>query len=521
MAADQERFTTQGKQIVPQKKQFSGPGSVFDLPYGPSPAAKPATKSPFSRSAPASADPDPVHSVSQVNALITQALADRFSGPLRVAGEISNFSVSQRGHAYFTLKDASAQLACVIWRDALARLGTAIRDGMAVVVRGSVRFYEPHGRIQLYVDEIFPQGAGALELAYRQLCEKLKGEGLFEQGRKRPIPRLPLRVAVITSPTGDALHDVLTTAHRRFPGLQVMVYPVAVQGPSAAGQIANAISQINRHSLAIGGVDLILLVRGGGSLEDLWAFNEEIVARAIVAGHIPIATGIGHEPDTTIADLVADLRGPTPTGVTELTVPDVRELLREIQTREDQLSGYVAARISDHKNALRAMAMGLTIQAGQLLQMRRRRLEFAARRVAAIEPRHAIAQNWRRLETAQHRLADHALAARTHAVGRLATLRQTLVGIGPQALISGGSLQLSHLEKSLAAGTANRLHLTAGQLEALRQRLLAISPQAVLERGFSITTDADGTIVRRAEQVHSGQPLLSRVAEGTICSTVK
>ena len=475
----------------------------------------------MARSAPASADPDPVHSVSQVNAFITQALADRFSEPLRVAGEISNFSVSQRGHAYFTLKDATAQLPCVIWRDALARVGTAIRDGMAVVVRGSVRFYEPHGRIQLYVDEISPQGAGALEFAYRQLCEKLKGEGLFDQQRKRPLPRLPLRVVVITSPTGDALHDVLTTAHRRFPGLQIMVYPVAVQGPSAASQIANAISQINRHSPAIGGVDLILLVRGGGSLEDLWAFNEEIVARAIVAGHIPIATGIGHEPDTTIADLVADLRGPTPTGVTELTVPDVRALLREVHTRQDHLNGYVAARLSDHKNALRAMAMGLTVQVGQLLQMRSRRLEFAARRVAANEPRHAIAQNWRRLETAQHHLADHALAGRTQAAGRLVALRQTLIGMGPQSLISRGNLQLTHLEKSLISVAANRLNMAAGQIESLRQRLSAISPQAVLERGFSITTDADGTIVRRAEQVHSGQTLHSRVAEGTILSTVK
>ncbi len=504
-----------------QKKESSGAGSLFDILNRPAPASKPAASNPISRSAPPSADPDPVHSVSQVNALITQALADRFSGPLRVAGEISNFSVSQRGHAYFTLKDASAQLPCVIWRDALVRLGTTIRDGLAVVVRGSVRFYEPQGRVQLYVDAISPQGAGALELAYRQLCEKLKKEGLFEQRRKRQLPRLPLRMVVVTSPTGDAWHDVLTTARRRFPGLQVMIYPVAVQGASAANQIANAISQINRHSLAIGGVDVILLVRGGGSLEDLWAFNEEIVARAIVAGHIPIATGIGHEPDITIADLVADLRGPTPTGVTELTVPDVRELRRKIQTRRDHLADYVAARISDHKNTLRAMAMNLGVQARQLLQVRNRRLEVAARRVAAIEPRHAIAQNWRRLETAQRRLADQALASRSHAAGHLSTLYQTLVGIGPQTLVSGGNVQLFHLEKSLVAGAANRLQLATGQVEGLRQRLLAISPQAVLERGFSITTDADGTIVRRAAQVHSGQALLSRVAEGTILSTVK
>ena len=504
---------------MPTKKKFSGAGSLFDFTSVPAPASQPDARK--VRPAGAAAEPERVHSVSQVNALITQALADHFSGPLRVAGEISNFSVSQRGHAYFTLKDSSAQLPCVIWREALARLGTTIADGMAVVVRGSVRFYEPHGRVQLYVDDVTPQGAGALELAYRQLCEKLKKEGLFEQGRKRQLPRLPLRVVVVTSPTGDALHDVLTTARRRFPGLQIMIYPVAVQGASAAHQIANAIRQINRHSQAIGGVDLILLVRGGGSLEDLWAFNEEIVARAMVAGHIPIATGIGHEPDITIADLVADLRGPTPTGVTELTVPDVRALQREIQTRQDQLADYVAARISDHKNTLQARAMNLAIQARQLLQLRSRRLELAARRVAAIEPRHAIAQNWRRLETAQRRLTDQAQALRAQGVSQLAALHQTLLGMGPQTLVSAGNLQLSHLEKTLVAGTANRLQLAAGRLEALGQRLLAISPQAVLERGFSITTDADGAIVRSTAQVHSGQTLHSRVAQGTILSTVQ
>lgn len=519
VAADHPGYNRQGNKTVREKRASSEPLGLFDLAGGP--ASKPAASPSVLRPTPTPAKSDPVHSVSEVNALITRALADQFSGPLRVAGEISNFSISQRGHAYFTLKDASAQLPCVIWRDALARLGAAIRDGMAVVVHGSVRFYEPHGRVQLYVDEISPQGTGALELAYRQLCEKLKMEGLFDRSRKRPLPRLPLRVVVVTSPTGDALHDVLTTAHRRFPGLHVMVYPVAVQGPAAAGQIATAINLINLHESALGGVDLILLVRGGGSLEDLWAFNEEIVARAIVAGHIPIATGIGHEPDTTIADLVADLRGPTPTGVTELTVPDVRMLLREIQTRQNNLSGYVASRILDHKNSLRAMTMDMIGQTRQLLQIRNRRLEIAARRVAAIEPRHAIAQSWRRLETAQRRLEDCALAARDQASKRLATLHQRLAGIAPASRLSSGRLQLSHLEKSLATAAVNRLQSALAEFETLRQRLLAISPQAVLERGYSITTDADGSIVRRAQQVHSGQTILSRVAEGTITSTVK
>ncbi len=273
----------------------------------------------------------PVRTVKQVNAMIQGALAANLPAYFLVQGEISNFRVYERGHAFFTLKEPGAELPCVCWKDALARLKFKPGDGMAVVARGAVKLYEPQGKIQLYVEALYPQGMGELEVAFRQLCAKLKAEGLFEAGRKRVLPRLPQRVAILTSRTGDVLHDVLTTARRRYPGLHVMLMPVPVQGAGAAGRIAEAIELVNAYSAGRegrgeGAIDLMLLVRGGGSLEDLWAFNEEEVARAIVASRIPIATGIGHEPDTTVADLVGDLRGPTPTGVTELTIPDVGAL---------------------------------------------------------------------------------------------------------------------------------------------------------------------------------------------------
>ncbi len=207
-------------------------------------------------------------------------------------GEISNFRTYDRGHAFFTLKDKVSELPCVLWKDALARLKFRPKDGLAVVARGAVRLYEPQGKLQLYVETLFPQGAGALELAFRQLCEKLRDEGLFAQERKRPIPRLPEHVAIITSRTGDVLHDVLTTAWRRFPGLRVSLFPVRVQGAQAVADIIHAIELLGGYSGSK--IDLILLVRGGGSLEDLAAFNDEALARAICARSCQIATGIGH-----------------------------------------------------------------------------------------------------------------------------------------------------------------------------------------------------------------------------------
>jgi len=466
---------------------------AFDAPTPPAPARA-------GLRLPGGTETKPL-TVGQVNALIQQVLSGTLPPVFYIAGELSNFRTYDRGHAFFTLKEPGAELPAVMWRDNLARLKFRPKDGMAVIARGLIKMYEPQGKVQLYADLLLPQGAGALELAFRQLCEKLKAEGLFEPERKRPIPRLPQRVVIITSRTGDVLHDVLTTAYRRWPGLHTMLMPVRVQGEEAAPEIAAAIKTINKHAhtLADGkGVDLILLVRGGGSLEDLWAFNEEIVARAIVESKIPIATGIGHEPDTTIADLVGDLRGPTPTGVTELTVPDAKSLLREIDSTAAVLTRDISRQVRDADNQLARLLVTLTQTTRESVRRRARQLDTRQQQVQRIEPRHAIAQGWRRIDDTGRNLKDAAQRRLQRSRDRLAKLEQRLDRAGP-------ALQLPRLREKLFA---------------LEAHLRAVSPQAVLDRGFSITYDENGHAVRSVAQVKTGDKLTTRVADGEIKSTV-
>jgi exodeoxyribonuclease VII large subunit len=372
------------------------------------------------------------------------------------------------------------------------------------------------------VEALFPQGAGALELAFRQLCEKLRAEGLFEAARKRAIPKLPRHVALITSRTGDVLHDVLTTAWRRYAGLRVSLYPVRVQGDGAAGEICRAIELLNGHHarLSEGQIDLILLVRGGGSLEDLWAFNEEAVARAIVASRIPIGTGIGHEPDTTIADLVGDLRGPTPTGIAELTIPDTRGLCAELQSQGAILTRDMRRLVTQWETRLDRTAVALRSLGAESVAKRRAALEAQARKIAGIEPRHGIAQGWRRVEEAQRRL-EHAAESRVaerHAALMRAAHR--LERASPARGLPRLHDQVAHLEARLGAVMRARILGGVQKIAAVEGQLRVVSPQAVLERGFSITSDKEGKIVRSAEQVRRGDVITTRVADGEIQSTV-
>jgi exodeoxyribonuclease VII large subunit len=460
-------------------------------------------------------------SVGAVNALVNQVLTGVLPSTFYIAGEVSNFRTYDRGHAFFTLKEAGAELPCVVWKEALGRLKFRPKDGMAVVARGAVKVYEPQGKLQLYVETLLPQGMGGLELAFRQLCEKLKGEGLFELGRKRKIPQVPQRVVVITSRTGDVLHDVLTTAHRRFPRLHVMLFPVRVQGEQASGEIVRAIEAINVH-VGAGkmAVDLILLVRGGGSLEDLWAFNEEVVARAICGSVIPVATGIGHEPDVTIADLVGDLRGPTPTGVTELTIPDVRALVGEVESMGALLTRDVRRMVAGGRSEVERASVRLIGAGGQMVQRRAGRLEVLRRMVERVEPRHAIAQGWRRVEEAERKLAG-AVGMRVRVRGEgLVRLAHRLERGSPVVRIQRARERVEVLRARLDAAQMGRLAALGQKLEALSTQLRVVSPQAVLERGYSITRLKDGTIVRAASQVKTGDVLKTRLAEGEVQSVV-
>ena len=254
---------------------------------------------------------------------LTVRIRDLLEGAFRdlwVEGEVSNFRAAQSGHLYFTLKDEKSQIRCVCFRDQVRGLKFRPEDGLHVTVRGSLSVYEPRGEYQIYVTHIEPVGLGALQLAFEQLKKKLAAEGLFDAGRKKPLPVLPRCIGVVTSPTGAAIRDILRVLKRRFPNVHVSLYPVKVQGEGAAAEIVRAIRHFNRGSV----VDVLIVARGGGSFEDLWAFNEEIVARAIAESEIPVITGIGHETDFTIADFVADLRAPTPSAAAEIVVVRAR-----------------------------------------------------------------------------------------------------------------------------------------------------------------------------------------------------
>ncbi|HEX4000665.1 MAG TPA: exodeoxyribonuclease VII large subunit [Pirellulales bacterium] len=294
----------------------------------------------------------PVLTVSALTLLIKEVVEGSF--PLVwVSGEISNFSRPQSGHCYLTLKDDQAQIRAVIWRGTAATIRCDLHDGLEVICRGHLDLYAPRGSYQLVVDELQPKGLGALEQALRRLREKLAAEGLFERGRKRPIPAFPRRIAVVTSPTGAAIRDFLQVLGRRWRGCDVLVVPVRVQGVGSADEIARAIATVNRLLTPI---DVLVVARGGGSLEDLWAFNEEAVVRAIAGSRIPVVSGVGHEIDVTLADLVADLRALTPSEAAERVVPAIDDIRAKLRSRQQQMVAALRNRVGNERRRLESLA---------------------------------------------------------------------------------------------------------------------------------------------------------------------
>jgi exodeoxyribonuclease VII large subunit len=289
---------------------------------------------------------------------------------LWISGEISNLSRPRSGHIYFTLKDKRAQIPAVVWRSTAARLRFELEDGLEVLAYGKISVYEAGGKYQLYVDRMEPRGLGALQLAFEKLKAKLHEEGLFDPAKKKPIPRFPSRIGVVTSPSGAAIRDILKVIDRRFPKVSVSLIPVRVQGEGAAGEITEAIDQFN----GLPDMDVLIVGRGGGSLEDLWAFNEEIVARAIDRSRIPVISAVGHEIDITIADLVADLRAPTPTAAAELAVPELRKLLETLENSGNRLKINLRDRLARARTHLQALerSYGFNRPRDQLRQLQQR-----------------------------------------------------------------------------------------------------------------------------------------------------
>jgi len=458
--------------------------------------------------------------VSDLVARIKEALLDAFPARVAVVGQVSNFKRHTSGHLYFSLKDESATIDAVMFRPDAARVRFDIADGLEVVAEGKVDVYDRQGRLQLYVQRMSPRGTGALELAFRQLKAKLQAEGLFDAERKKALPRFPRSVGVITSPTGAAIRDIARTLARRWPAARVYLVPVRVQGEGAAEEIAEAIALLDREAPRLN-IDTILIGRGGGSLEDLWAFNTEPVARAIAAAKRPIISGVGHETDFTIADFVADARAATPTAAAALAVPDGQELRRTCQTLRSRLTRRTRELLDAARSSLTAVQRSVVFRdptAG---------VRGATQRVDELSTRlrQALADGRRAGEQRLHE-AERSLAAhhprRLHerALADLGRARRDLAwALGRRAKLAGDRLA-GQAGRLAAAHPRHRLRLARQGIEALARQLHAMSYRAALERGYSVTRLAGGPILRSAEQVAPGDWLETELARGTLRSRV-
>lgn len=434
-----------------------------------------------------------VWSVSDLTARIRDLLAGEFTD-ISVEGEISNCHAAQSGHCYFTLKDPRAQIRCVCFRTQLSRLKFHPEDGLHVTVRGSVSVYETRGEYQIYVEHIEPVGLGALQLAFEQLKKRLDAEGLFDVERKKPLPMLPLRIGLVTSPSGAAVRDVVRILRRRFPNMHLIVYPVRVQGDGSANEIAEAIKYFNRKQLT----DVLIVARGGGSLEDLWAFNEEIVARAIAACTIPIITGIGHETDFTIADFAADVRASTPSAAAELVVRSRHEFERHLADLQHKIAQQMRMQLLQARHTLRELGMhrGLRPLEDILRRNRQRTDEMMSALAEGLRAR--LDRLGRRFAVAETRLASVDLRARIQALASRLDQRSAALGL--------------RMERALVA---NRR-----RVERLRLQLEERSPLRVLERGYAICYDAGGNVVSNAQQVAVGDGIRVQLSRGRLSATV-
>ncbi len=457
-------------------------------------------------------------SVSSLLTRIKNAIAEAFPTRVSVVGEISNFKLHSSGHMYFRIKDADAAIDVAMFRSAASKLKFRPQDGLEVVVTGKVDVYHARGQLQFYAERLTPQGQGALELAFRQLREKLSAEGLFDPATKKPIPRFPRAIGIVTSPTGAAVQDIRRTLNRRWPGIKAYVMPAMVQGQGAAESVANAISLLDANAQKLQ-LDTIIVARGGGSIEDLWAFNEEPVARAVFSADTPIISGIGHEVDVSICDMVADLRAATPTAAAELAVADATELTRHVRTLAGRLTGLVTERVSSARAVLNGLARSnfLRDPAGNLRSQIQRTDELSHRLAAATTRRCSSARM--RFGPLADRLAIIHPAARNQSfIAALERLQGRLMwALSRQARLA--SDRLTEAQSTLRITSPTRaITLARQKVDAVARQLEAMSYRSVLARGFSVTRLANGEILRSVAQVADGDTIRTELADGQIKS---
>ncbi len=443
-----------------------------------------------------SADPvriKDVYTVSRLNLEVRSVIESSYP-PLWVEGEISNLARPRSGHIYFSLKDDSCQVRCAMFRMANRQLEFDPEDGMQVLANARVSLYPERGEFQLIVQYMEEAGAGALRRAFEALKQRLAAEGLFDEEKKRPLPEFPDTIGVVTSPTGAALRDILHVVRRRHPGIRVVIYPVPVQGAQAAREIVRMIGVAG----ARGECDVLILARGGGSIEDLWAFNDELLARAIRACPIPVVTGIGHEVDFTIADFAADRRAPTPSAAAELVTPDVRHLITRIAGSRQRLIQLMAALIRNQRENLDWLSKRLLLPRRRLLDLTQRVDELSLR---------------------MNRSARGVPVSRRAA---LAALNARLSARHPASQIELNRARHADLRRRLTDFTRRRLSDARARVSETTRALNSISPLGTLERGYSILTRAkDGALVHAAENVKRGERIHARLAKGELDLTVE
>jgi len=431
--------------------------------------------------------------VSELTSVIKSTLEDNFTD-VWVEGEIYNFRVPSSGHIYFTLKDNSSQIKAVLFRSSARILKFVPKDGLHVLCRGRITVYEFRGEYQIVLDYMEPKGVGALLLAFEQLKERLSKEGLFDEARKRPIPAFPKRIGIVTSPTGAAIRDILKVIDRRFANVEIVIAPAAVQGERAAPEIVDAIGELNK----IEGMDVIIVTRGGGGIEDLWPFNEEIVARAIYNSTIPVISAVGHEIDYTIADFVADLRAPTPSAAAEMVVKNKEDIQRYI--------GILHQRLLYAKKTF--------------IEKKRERIKSLSKRI--FSPEREIGRYFQRLDEIETRIRhgiQRILRDRQHHIEKLT---QDVNSYNPQNMVSMYRHKMETSINSLFRNFSHIIALKKSEFHGVVARLDSLSPLAILSRGYSITYKLPGrSIVKTPADVQHGDMVEVKLHEGTISCLVE
>ncbi len=425
--------------------------------------------------------------VSQLTALVRELLEENFEH-LWVEGEVSNLALPSSGHVYFTLKDAGATIRVVMFRNSVRAMKFRLHDGMKILLRARMTVYDQRGDYQLVAEYVEPLGLGALQLAFQQMRDRLAKEGLFAEGLKKPIPSLPANVGIVTSPTGAAIHDILNVIGRRHASLQILIAPVKVQGEGAAVEIANAIADLNRYP----GIDVIIVARGGGSIEDLWAFNEEIVARAIAASKLPVISAVGHEVDVTIADLVADLRAPTPSAAAELVVNSKAQMTADCEALGRRLSQAVNNRLSAAASNVEILKLSLK------------------------DPEILIERFLQRLDDLQGRAEYVMEDLVSKGLQRVTSAENSLKLNSPDVTIKKMLAEIENYLLRIKATTLAKVEFSRSSLAASAGRLEALSPLATLQRGYAaVYKPSSGAIVRGVFQLEQGENISVRFADGT------